>query len=259
MRVLVLDIETRPPLLYAWPPLWDLHASPEQVVERGRMICFAAKWLDEKKVMFHSEYQEGGFDGMVAAARDLLDQADIVVHFNGQSFDEKHMQTEIWLARRRTGDVERFSRPSPFERWDLKKLVAKEFRLDSNKLAYVSRVLDIGEKLKHEGWALWEGWINQDPKYIRIMERYNRKDVLLTEELLHEVEDYLPIRIPAPLSEPDAEGLQFPSCPYCDSTHREKRGFHYTTVSKYQRYRCLDCLRYYRDTRRIAGLTTKGL
>lgn len=250
MKVLVFDIETKPPLLYAWPPLYDLHAGVEQVVERGRMICFAAKWLDQKKVMFHSEYKDG-FEGMVQAARDLLDEADIVVHFNGQSFDEKHMKTEIWLQK--------LAPPSPFERWDLKKLVAKEFRLDSNKLAYVSRVLDIGEKLKHEGWALWQGWIDQDPRYVRIMERYNRKDVLLTEELLHEVTEYLPLRIPAPLREPDAEGVQPLSCPYCDSTHREKRGFHYTTVSKYQRYRCLDCGRYYRDTRRVAGLSTKGL
>lgn len=249
MRVLTLDIETKPPLLYAWPPLYDLRAGVEQVVERGRMICFAAKWLDEKKVRFHSEYKDG-VEGMVRAARDLLDEADLVVHFNGQSFDEKHIATEIWLAG--------LDRPSPFQRWDLKKIIAKEFRLDSNKLAYVSRVLDIGEKLKHEGWALWQGWIDQDPKYVRIMERYNRKDVLLTEELLHEVTQYLPIRIPGPLEQLGA-GTAGDICPECGSSHREKRGFHYTTVSKYQRYRCLDCGRYYRDTRRSAGITTKGL
>lgn len=250
MRVLVLDIETRPPLLYSWGPLYDMRAQPEQVVERGRMICFAAKWLDEKKVMFFSEYQDGGHRAMVQAARDLLDEADIVVHFNGQSFDERHMKTEIWL--------EGLDRPSPFQRWDLKKLIAKEFRLDSNKLAYVSRVLDIGEKLKHEGWALWQGWMDGDPKYVRIMERYNRKDVLLTEELFHSVKDYLPVLIPGPLEE-DATGVRSDRCPKCGSIHREKRGFKYTTVSKFQRYRCLDCKTYYQDTRRIAGITTKGL
>lgn len=249
MKILILDIETKPPLLYAWPPLYDLHAGVEQVQERGRMICFAAKWLGQKKVMFHSEYKDG-FEDMVQVCRDLLDEADLVVHFNGQSFDEKHMATEIWLLKAPL--------PSPFQRWDLKTLVQKNFRLDSNKLAYVSRVLDIGEKLKHEGWALWQGWIDGDPKYIRIMERYNRKDVTLTEELLLEVWDYLPVRIPNPLE--DAEtGVVQDLCPYCGSDHREKRGFHYTTVSKYQRYRCLDCGRYYRDTKRLAGATTKGL
>jgi hypothetical protein len=250
LKVLLLDIETKPPLLYAWPPLWDLKAGVEQVVERGRMICFAAKWLDEKRIRFHSEYQDG-HSGMVEAIRDLLEEADIVCHFNGQSFDEKHIQTEIWL--------EKLDRPSPFQRWDLKKIVAKEFRLDSNKLAYVSRMLDIGEKLKHEGWALWQGWIDQDPKYIRIMERYNRKDVALLEDLLHELTQYLPIRIPGPLLADGVAGAVGEVCPECGSVHREKRGFHYTTQSKFQRYRCLDCGRYYRDTRRVAGITTKGI
>lgn len=254
MKTLIFDIETKPPLLYAWPPLYDLSAGVGQVQQRGAMICFAAKWWDQKKVMFFSEYKDGQ-EGMARAAFDLLDRADVVVHFNGASFDEKHINTEL-KALKLDHELGAYS---PFQRLDLKKISSKHFRFDSHKLQYLSQQLDIGEKLKHEGWDMWQGWIDGDEAMIRKMERYNRKDVLLTQELLEELRVWLPVRISPVLEQLDAGGTAGVVCPECGSDHKEKRGFHYTKVSKYQRFRCLDCGRYYRDNKRLAGAQSQAL
>jgi len=35
------------------------------------------------------------------------------------------------------------------------------------------------------------------------------------------------------------------SCPYCDSTRFQRRGFGYNLVGRYQRYQCLKCYRWF--------------
>ena len=57
-KILVLDIETKPALAYVWG-LFDQNIGLNQIVEVGSVICFAAKWYDERKVMFHSDHHDG--------------------------------------------------------------------------------------------------------------------------------------------------------------------------------------------------------
>ena len=48
-KVLVIDIETSPNVVYAWG-LWDQNIGISQVIEPSRVLCFAAKWVGQKKV-----------------------------------------------------------------------------------------------------------------------------------------------------------------------------------------------------------------
>lgn len=250
MRILTLDIETRPPLLWGWG-LHDQNFSLEQIAEPGYVICFAAKWLDEKEVLFFSEYDEGGRKAMIQAARDLLDEADVVVHFNGTSFDTLHLNGEFEFFR--------IPRPSPYINVDLMRVVKKNFRQLSNKLAWTVHHLGVGEKMKHEGFELWRGWMEGHQPSINKMRRYNIQDTRVTERLFKRLDEgnWIP-NIPGRHLE-EGDGIMHDSCPKCGSFKREKRGFSYTLQSKFQRYRCLNCLTYYRDSRRVAGTTSKGL
>jgi hypothetical protein len=96
VKLLTLDIETSPNLAYVWA-LFDQNVGLNQLVEVGSVICFAAKWYGEKKIHYHSDHHDG-HEAMVAAAWNLIDEADAVIHYNGKAFDIKHLNREFVLA-----------------------------------------------------------------------------------------------------------------------------------------------------------------
>ena len=44
--MLTLDIETRPNLAHVWG-LWQQNVGLSQIVERGHVMCWVAKWYGE--------------------------------------------------------------------------------------------------------------------------------------------------------------------------------------------------------------------
>ena len=76
-RILVIDIETAPASGYIWK-LFDVNVSLSQLIDTSKVICFAAKWVGDKKVIFHSN-QEDTHKKMIKKAWDLFNEADKVV------------------------------------------------------------------------------------------------------------------------------------------------------------------------------------
>jgi DNA polymerase elongation subunit (family B) len=237
MRVLLIDIETSPNLGYVWS-LWQQNVGLSQLVETTEMMCFAAKWLGEPNTMFYSEY--GNSQGtMVRAARSLLDAADVVMHYNGASFDVPHLNREFVTAG--------LNPPSPFKQIDLLRAVRKNFRFPSNKLQYVSTALGLEGKAEHEGFDLWKKCMADDPDAWARMERYNRQDVTLLEELYEKLLPWVP-------SLPNRHLYGDSGCPACGSDAIERNGYAYTGVSKFPQYRCGACGTYFRSNRRESGV-----
>jgi len=244
MKTLVIDIETSPAVMRGFG-LFDQNFGLNQVVDPGGVICFAAKWVGSKKVHFHSEYDAGGRAGVAEASWELYDEADYVVHFNGTSFDTKHLQREMLLAG--------MGPPSPHKPIDLMRISKANFRWLSNKLQHVSEQLGVGSKLKHEGFDLWNGWMDGDPGAIKRMTRYCKQDVALTEELFLALEPWIPKTARTNM----AIGQIGTVCPGCGSRNLKLFGVYRTAVSSYQRYRCNDCMRVSRGGPRLekANLT----
>jgi len=180
-RILLLDIETAPITAHVWG-LRDQFVSLNQIRSQPRVIGFGAKWYGEKgAVKFYSEYHgdrpgtEAKHHDMVAKAWELLNDADLVVHYNGTSFDIPHLNSEFAQAGH--------SPPAPFKNIDLYRVARRAFRLPSYKLEYVSRWLGIGGKLPHTGHQLWvdclEGDDAQKAKAWKLMARYCKQDVAL--------------------------------------------------------------------------------
>ena len=96
MRRLTIDIETRPNLAHVWG-LWDQNVGINQLIEPVEMICFAAKWYHQKSVEFYSVHHDG-IDVMRAQAYRLLNEADVIIHYNGRSFDIPHLNRELILG-----------------------------------------------------------------------------------------------------------------------------------------------------------------
>lgn len=244
MKILTLDIETSPNLAHVWQ-LWNIHnVGLNQLLESGEVLCFAAKWHGEKKVLFYSLYKDGKI-GMLKAAYDLISEADVIVHFNGRSFDMPWLFSEFvrqgWTA------------PAPYQEVDLKVVSSKTFRFPSNKLDYLAGELLGERKVRNaDGHELWIACMNGDPKAWAQMEKYNRKDTVLTEKLFDRLRPWVR-NLPNPALYDEADPVD-QTCPQCGSCSLTKEGFAFTKVSKFQRYSCDDCGRWSRGKARVAGV-----
>lgn len=242
MRILLLDIETSPNLAYVWG-LFKQNVSLSQIAESGQILCWAAKWLGEDKMMFGS-IQRSSERVMLQKIHSLLEQADAVVHYNGQRFDMPTLNRE-WLKYG-------FRPPAPYKQIDLLLTCRKQFRFLSNKLDYVSRYLDIGKKDTHAGFELWLGCMRGDKSAWKTMGEYNRQDVVLLEDLYKRLLPWIP-------NHPSHGALSgFNCCPKCGSENFQQRGYAMTMVHKYRRYRCKGCGGWFRGNKTTLHKLTAG-
>lgn len=240
MRILALDIETTPNLVYVWG-LWNQDIGTHKLVEETRMLCFAAKWLGGKRVMFFSEEKDGR-EAMVKAAHELLNEADVVMTYNGKRFDVPHLQREFLEAGLKP--------PAPYDQIDLFQ-VGKQFRFPSHKLDYITKRLELAGKIEHAGFSLWTRCMAGDKKAWKQMREYNVQDVELLEKLYEIMQPWIKNH-PNRNLHSGQDG-----CPRCGSARLVKRGVRRTQVSVFQRYRCEDCGSWSSGTKREAGTTRK--
>lgn len=241
MRTLLLDIETAPNLVWAWG-LYDQNINVNQIVEPARMLCFSAKWLGEPKVFFYSEWNT---HKMVERAHALLDEADVVIHYNGKRFDIPHLNREFVLLG--------LNPPSPYQQIDLYQTVKSRFRFASGKLDHVASELGVGQKVRHEGVDLWLKTMDGDPAARNRMRKYNIQDTKLLEGLYHKLQPWI-------VGHPNARLIDGGACPVCSAGvgFLQKRGFAHTRTGTYQQYQCQACGSWSRASRRSDGTTVQA-
>jgi DNA polymerase elongation subunit (family B) len=228
INVLLLDIETAPHVAYVWS-LFDTYVPIDRVVSSGYTLCFSAKWLHERETRFHS-VQKDGMKGMLKAAHALLDEADVVIHYNGKKFDIPTLQREFVKAGMRP--------PSPFHQVDLYHVVRKQFRFASNKLDFVAQELGLPTKVAHKGMKLWRECMAGVAAAWKTMERYNRRDTNILSALYKRLLPWIPTHPNVALW---MEETEEPKCRHCGSTHLRFKGYKRTSVLSYKQYVCLDC------------------
>ena len=234
MRILTVDLESSPHLAYTFQ-LRDVSIAPVQVVEPSRVLCFAAKWLDKPGMIFASEHHDGR-EAMVQRIWQLLDEADVVVGWNTKSFDLKHFAREFTLAG--------LPPPSPWFDCDLLPLVRRRMRWASNKLEHVADELGIGRKVQHHGFRMWIDCLNGDDAAWTLFRKYCKHDVRLTEDVFVKLRELGWVdRLPHVGLYNDTHGSQ---CGACGSTDLMRRGYAYTSTSRYAQFQCKDCKRYSR-------------
>lgn len=173
MKTLFLDIETTPMQVYAWG-LFDQNISIDQIIKSTEMLCFGARWLGEKKVIFRSVHHDGK-KAMLEDLHKLMDEADVLVGWNSAAFDHKHINREFL----ENGMLP----PSTVKDLDLMSVTKANFLFPSNKLDYVAQKLDVGAKVKHSGFSLWLRCMDGDRKAWKEMKEYQIQDVNLLVDL----------------------------------------------------------------------------
>ncbi len=229
MRILVLDIEISPTLATVWG-LFNQNIGINQLVGNSEVLCWSAKWVGENETIFSSIHMTSK-KKMLQEIYKLLEEADVVVSYNGKSFDLKILNKEFALQG--------WARPSPYKNVDMLQVVRTQFRFTSNKLDYVVQQFGLGQKGKHSGHQLWLDCMNPksagyEDSWV-IMEEYNTQDVILLEDLYLRLIGWVP-------NHPSHSALDNDHvCPNCGGTHLQKRGTAITTTLSYQRWQCKDC------------------
>lgn len=243
MKILLLDIETAPNKAYVWG-LWDQNISHEHLDESSYILCWSAKWLDDRDIRFAS-CQKQTAKKMLAEIHGLLCEADVVVHYYGSKFDIPVLNREFAKHG--------FPPPSPYKQIDLKTLVARVFKFESNKLAYVAGALGLGSKVEHEGFQLWVKCMDGDAQAWRDMETYNKGDVTLLERLYLRLQPWIE-------KHPNwSAALGDERCPKCGSRKYQKRGTSVALTRVYTRFQCKQCGGWFRSTRSIGGAVTTNI
>jgi DNA polymerase elongation subunit (family B)/predicted RNA-binding Zn-ribbon protein involved in translation (DUF1610 family) len=234
LRTLLIDIEVAPSIVAVWGPNRDPVVYQDAVLHQQRIICFSYKWYGDKGVTFVSERQESS---MASVLQELFTEADVIVHYYGKQHDVPHINTMML--------TEGLTPPSPYKQVDLCEVVKRHFRFEYNSLSYVSKQLGLSGKNDRIGIANWLGCMQGSEESWAIMEEYSKQDVLVLEELYDQLRPWIP-------SHPSRAAYDEQMvCPLCGHTDLERRGFSYTTVSKFQRYQCKNCGKWSRGSRSL--------
>lgn len=239
-----VDIETTPNLAYVYS-LWRETIPLQRLVESAQVLCVGWKWRGSKD--FHFAGDNTGHAEMVHAVHAALSEADLVVHFNGKSFDIPHLNREFLLAG--------LPQPAPYAQLDLYREIRKQFRFTSNKLEHVLETLDLDTKVKHSGFNLWVRCMAGEASAWEEMKQYNKRDVLALEDLHERMKGWLPGSPNAGLYSDSDE----PACPQCGSTDLRKEGHSYALTGVYQRWQCRACGAWSQSTRRERGVEVRGV
>lgn len=244
-RVLVLDIETQRAVVETFS-LYKPFIHIDRVIRPSRILCFGARWWspdgrDKDTVIFQSAWDDDddeGYTRMMRKAWQLVDEADLIVTWNGDRFDNQWFNSEFI----RLG----FRRPAPSKSVDLIKVLKKHFKqgLLSMKLDWSARQLLGDKKTPHGGSDLWHdiryGSTRQKRAAQSLMKKYCNKDVELTADLL---DKYLPWvnGLNMALYHDNDDDLMH--CTKCNSVELIKDGVksYRTAAGSYQIWRCKDC------------------
>lgn len=249
MKILHLDIETAPNTAHVWGKFGQ-DIADVQMVEAGYTLCWAAKWDDKRTIMF-SSVQETTPRRMIKRIHTLVDEADVVVHYNGNKFDMPTLNKDFIVFG--------LPPPAPYESVDLF-IECKQFKFPSRKLNYILATLEVGRKTPHKGHELWKECMKgkgvtkkQYEAAWRIMKQYNKNDVVETAKLYYKVLAWIRRHPNWNVYNDDGRSV----CVNCGSSRLHNKGWKYTRAGKYKRFICRDCGKYVAAPKTVISAETK--
>lgn len=233
VNILFLDIETAPNLAHVWGK-WEQDVIG--FVKEWYILSIAYRFSHESQVTtvalpdFRATYNKDSTDDRMICEvlRGLLHVSDIVVAHNGDQFDIPKINARLAYHR--------IPPPAPYKTVDTKKVAKRYFQFNSNSLNDLGQHLKLGNKMKHTGFALWQGCMNGDPRAWSLMRKYNAQDVVLLQKVYNTLKPWMNNHPNVSLMSGQVNG-----CPICGSKKLQKRGTSVAVSSLRQRYQCQDC------------------
>lgn len=174
VKILFWDIETLPHVSFHWD-WWGVNVSPMiHNIHLGFMLSHAWQWgVDgevHSSILTPAEIQAKDDSRLVLEMHMLFDHADVIIAHNGKKFDVKKANASFAKMGLKP--------PSPYKVVDTVRISKKFFNLPSHSLAFLCEYFELGvQKVKHDGFELWERCYRCDPESLKLMEEYNRGDI----------------------------------------------------------------------------------
>lgn len=241
-KILVFDIESAPMKAFVWKRFKE-NISLDQTISESYMLCWAAKWLFDVKVMGDTLTPEEAIkeddSRIVASLYKLIDEADIICAYNGKSFDIPYMNQRFLIYG--------YPPYTPTQVIDPYETAKTVFRFSSNKMDNLATQLGLQNKIKTD-FNLWKGCTEGNKECLDDMLKYNKQDVVVLEEI------YLKI-LPWIKNHPNISNYleNKCTCVKCGSTNISVvEGKHFFTPSGvYKLHRCNDCGAIFRDKKNL--------
>ena len=195
---------------------------------------------------------------MVAGLYKLLGEAQVVIGFNHERFDNPHMATEFEAAG--------LPALPPTPQIDLLKVARRAFKMPFHRLGYLAERFGIADKLANDGWSMWRCCVVEDgqpflgpipqgggcAKHWGMCRRYSKRDTVVTHELYWHLRDGGWIRKHPHIG---LFGGPLDGCPACGSSNRTQVKDIPTPTTAYPGFRCDDCDHIYRLAQRSQPTT----
>ena len=245
-KILVLDIETAPISSFVWA-LWKQDIYIDQIISDWFMLSWSAKFLGSNEILSARLYSEEVTDEcdfrIVKQLWNILDEADIVIAHNGDQFDIPKIKTRFLING--------LPPTSFYQQIDTLKIARKEFGFSSNKLDFLARSFGIPPKISTD-FKLWVRCMKGEDKALEEMETYNKHDVEILEDVYYKLRPYIKNHPNVSLFNEDSADR----CPTCGGKHLTPNKFYFTSVGKFQVYKCEDCEALSRSRKCIKRTTT---
>lgn len=251
-KVLSFDIETLPVIASSFV-LWNANISHDSIIQPTSLLSAAWQFLDQngepqsamKSASILDDirrFDKDIYDDelVVRALYDAMNEADVYLYHNGDRFDRKKFNTRALFHK--------LEPLPPKQGIDTLKQAKKHFAMDRNRLDFIGRFLEVGEKLHTGGMELWNNIrqykypsAGKEPdrelaiKAVKFAVKYNRQDVRLLNEVFKTLRPWIDL--------PNFSLYlgKVAACIYCGGQDYVRNGWRYTPTGKYQRYRCRGC------------------
>ena len=238
-KILFFDIETTPMISYTWGR-WHQNVSLEQTVQESYMLCWSASWMHSTEVfgdcLTPEESVKGDNNRIIESLWRCVDEADILVAYNGVDFDVKKINGMFFTHG--------LNPPSPYKVVDPCRVARAKFRFSSNRMDALAKYLGIPMKMGTD-FSLWKRCMQGSKEALDYMFEYNKKDVDILKQIYIKMLPYIN-------SHPNVCNYvdNNMACTHCGETKNFEKiegHYYYTDVNKYQIYRCLTCGSVFRD------------
>lgn len=231
VRTLIYDIETS----YTVGAVWGLYEqNVAHVLKEPYIISVAWRWLGENKTNVKS-LKDYSKTEIVLTLWELFNEADIIIAHNGNSFDQKWAYAQFLVYGIRP--------PEPAKYIDTKIIAKNKFKFNSNSLNNLAKYLDLGEKVETGGIDLWVDCIEKnDKKAWLLMEKYNKQDVVLLEQVYLRMLPYITNHPNLALMNGERH-----ACPNCSSKMVTREGTRTTKSGTYIRWKCQECFSWHQS------------
>lgn len=240
VKFLIYDIEISPILGWTYS---QYNTNIMRVAEEQKLMSFAYMIVevDGKKTALDGDYSsikcytlaDVDYDekALVSKLHDLFEECQIIVGFNSKQFDDRHVTK--YFVKHGLDPI------APVKQIDMLREWKKVAKLTGNHLESINEYLFNERKTEERIGDLWYDCIvNKDQESYRLLNEYNKQDIVLTYNIFKELLRYMK-DTPANLSLLMNHPLACPRCGFIDNF--EDAGYYYSSVGRYNQYKCGCC------------------